>query len=471
MTLARIGFLRSSRTKPSGFGGRPRKHSPGDGDEGAEHTMSQVNRRQFLGRIGSGALTIPAVGLGALRIAESSGLAAFQGVAASYDLVIAGGRMIDPSQNLSAERDVAIVGGRIAKVDVHIPRDQARRVFDATGKIVTPGLIDLHSHVYSYGTSYSVDPDVIGVQSGVTTVVDAGTTGSATFPAFRKFVVDAARTRVYALLNISTIGTLVVIDEIGFLDPKLIDVPGAVATILANRDRIVGVKVVLNGTHGELQRELPVVKAARAVADATGLPIMMHWSNEPELLALLRKGDILTHPFNPVMSPFGNLFGTRESQADRVLPQILALKERGIWTDGQLANTHHGWDISEKAMQLGWVPDVISTDLARMPDGRPASVLLPMSEYLQLGLPLERVIAGVTANPARALQFPKTIGTLKPGVAADVAVLELTKGRFEVTDRYGKTRVLTQMLAPVATVKDGVMLKGAAAPPVAGTAR
>jgi dihydroorotase len=431
--------------------------------------VSRPNRREFLGRIGSAALAIPTGRLGALGTSvDKTGFQASQGVSpVTYDLLIAGGRVIDPSQNVSAERDVAILGGKIARVDANIPRGQARQVFDATGKIVTPGLIDLHTHVYRYGVSFSVDPDLVGIQSGVTTVVDGGTAGAAMFPGFRKHVIDVSPTRIYALLNISTIGLLVVTNQqIGYLDPSLIDVRGTIRTILANRDRIVGIKVVLMGTRRDLPRDLATMKAAREAADATGVPIMMHWSVEPELLALLKKGDILTHPFNPVLpetmpNAFPNVFGGPGTQADKVLPQILALKERDIWTDGQLGNTHHTWELSEKAMKQGWVPDVLSTDVARAPDGSPASVLIPMSQYLHLGLPLERVVACVTTNPARAINAPEKIGTLEPGATADVAVLELAKGRFEFSDTTGKTRVLTQQLLPVATVKGGIFLKGA----------
>jgi dihydroorotase len=383
---------------------------------------------------------------------------------ASYDLLIAGGRVVDPSQKLSAERDVAILGGRIARIDSNIPPNQARQVFDAKGKIVTPGLIDIHTHVYKYGITLNVDSDVVGFQSGVTTVVDAGSTGSSTFQGFRKYVIDPAPTRIYALLNISTIG-LVVTNEI-YLDPRMINAGAAIRTIGANRDRILGIKVRVNGRHSDLAHDLGVMKTAREVADATGVPIMLHWTVEPEVLALLKRGDILAHPFNPPSPNQANLFGADGPQADKVLPQILALKDRGIWTDCQLGTTHHSWAISEKAMSQGWFPDAISTDMARAPDGTPASVLVPMSEFLHLGLPLEQVIAGVTTNPAKMLNFPEKLGTLEPGVTADVAVLELAQGTFEFGDGAMQTRVLKQQFVSVATVKGGIFLKGA--PPAAG---
>src|SRR5262245_14658194 len=299
--------------------------------------MSRSNRRQFLNQIGSAAIAIPALsrsGLDGVHTAsfQATGAQAGNPASAVYDLLIAGGRVVDPAQKLSAVSDVAIAGGRIARIAANIPPGQARQVFDATGKIVTPGLIDLHTHVYQYGISLGVDSDVVGFQSGVTTVLDCGSTGAGTFAGFRKYVIDRAATRIYALLNISTIG-LVVTNEI-YLDPRMIDAQAAIRTISANRDRILGVKVRVNGKHSDVAHDIEVMKVAREVSDATGLPIMMHWSLEPDLLAILKKGDILAHPFNPPSQNSANLFGADGAQAEKVVPQILALKDRGIWTDG-----------------------------------------------------------------------------------------------------------------------------------------
>jgi dihydroorotase len=198
------------------------------------------------------------------------------------------------------------------------------------------------------------------------------------------------------------------------------------------------------------------------VADATGVPIMMHWSVEPELLAMLKRGDVLAHPFNPPSMNSSNVFGNEVGpQAEKVLPQILALKDKGIWTDGQLATTHHSWEVSEKAAKQGWFPDVISTDISRTPDGQPASVLVPMSEFLHLGMPLEKVIAGATTTPAKVMNFPEKVGTLAVGTTADVAVLELQQGNFEYNDQTRQNRTLKQQFAAVATIKGGIFLKGA----------
>ena len=381
--------------------------------------MSKSSRRAFLGRLGTAAV-VPALGSlssSAFSFSAPAVASAEQGAAprVSYDLLIAGGRVIDPGQNLSAVRDVAILHGRVARIAENIPHTQARSVFDATDKIVTPGLIDLHSHVYEHGTPLGVNSDRVGIEAGVTTIVDCGTAGAAMFPGFRKFVIEGARTRIYALLNISTAGCCT--DEI-YLDPRLINIDAARAVIAEHRDLILGLKVRVRGRHEDLEHDISVMTTARELADEMGIPIMMHWSIEPDLLAILKRGDILTHPFNPVSQNNANVFGSGTTQADQVLPQILELKDRGIYTDGQLGTTHHSWEVSEKAMRQGWFPDAISTDVAHNPDGTPASVLLPMSQYLHLGLSLDQVIECVTATPAAMLNYPdegRVAGARFPG--------------------------------------------------------
>ena len=426
--------------------------------------MSKSSRRAFLGRLGTAAV-VPALGSlssSAFSFSAPAVASAEQGAApqASYDLLIAGGRVIDPGQNLSAVRDVAILHGRVARIAENIPHTQARSVFDATDKIVTPGLIDLHSHVYEHGTPLGVNSDRVGIEAGVTTIVDCGTAGAAMFPGFRKFVIEGARTRIYALLNISTAGCCT--DEI-YLDPRLINIEAARAVIAEHRDLILGLKVRVRGRHEDLEHDISVMTTARELADEMGIPIMMHWSIEPDLLAILKRGDILTHPFNPVSQNNANVFGSGTTQADEVLPQILELKDRGIYTDGQLGTTHHSWEVSEKAMRQGWFPDAISTDVARNPDGTPASVLLPMSQYLHLGLSLDQVIECVTATPAAMLNYPEKVGSLEPDSPADVAVLDLEQGRFTFADGRrddAQTRELSRLFVNVATVKGGVFVKG-----------
>ncbi len=242
-----------------------------------------LTRREWLG------------GVAAAAVWSATGSA--RAAAPSYDLIIAGGRVIDPTQRLDGPADVAIANGRIARVAAGIPAAEARRVFDARGRIVTPGLIDVHAHVYDRGIPVSIDPDRVGLPTGVTTIVDAGLAGASTFAGFRAHVIERAATRVYALLNIATIG-LVVTNEL-YLDPKLVDPQAAIRTIEQHRDLILGIKVRINGLPHEVAHDVVALGLARQAADATGLPLMLHWTHEPELLALLKAGDILTHPFNP----------------------------------------------------------------------------------------------------------------------------------------------------------------------------
>lgn len=424
--------------------------------------MLDETRRAFLGRLGAAAVAIPGVvssgGLGGLR--ASSAAAGQQPVATStmFDLLIAGGRVIDPAQNISADRDVAILHGKIARVDANIPRAQARQVYDAKGKLVTPGLIDLHTHVYEYGQTLGVNPEAVGCQSGVTTVVDCGSVGVPMWAGLRRFIIQGATTKIYALLNISSAGCC--LDEI-YLDPRLIDAKGVKRIIDENRDIILGVKVRVRGKKADVAHDVEVMKVARAVADATGTVIMSHWTDAPEVLNVLKSGDILTHPFNPPSENTANMFGFGMEQAEKVLPQVLELKARGIWTDGQLATTHTQWEVVEKAVAQGWFPDVLSTDVARNADRTPASVLAPMTAMLHFGMPLDQVIGRVTAMPAKVLNYPDKVGSLELGMNADVAILELAAGNFEMTDGRRQTRIAKQKFVSVATVKGGIFVKGA----------
>jgi dihydroorotase len=419
--------------------------------------MSRSSRRAFLGTLGAAAVALPEFRSTALRVGAdraAAAPAAGQG-AASYDLLIRGGRVIDPSQNLSGERDVAIANGKIAAVAANIPAARAREVFDARGKLVTPGLINVHAHLYRYGNSITVDPDPVGFPAGVTTAIDAGSAGASTFLGFRKYVIDTSPLRIYAMLNVSIIGNYG--NEL-YLNMSLINPAAAIRLINAQRDRILAIKVRINGIHDELAHDIEVLKKAREAADATGLPIMMHWSNEPDLLAMLKRGDILTHPFAGPSPRMPNLFGGKPGA---VLPQILELKDRGILTDGQAGSSHHLWENSEKAFSQGWYPDLISTDIGAQTPQTPNGQLLPwvMTQFLHLGLTVEQVIEHVTLTPTKVFKFPEKIGTLEPGVTADVTVIDLQQGNFELIDQQKNKRTARQKFVPVATVHGGTLTK------------
>jgi dihydroorotase len=365
-------------------------------------------------------------------------------------LLIAGGRVVDPRQGTAAPRDVAIAGGRIARIAGGIDRRQAREVYDAADKLVTPGLIDVHGHVYDSAIPTSIDPDLVGLPRGVTTIVDAGSTGASTFPGFRKYVIERARTGIYAMLNISTIG-LVVTNEL-YLDPKMIDPAAAIKVIQENPSLILGIKVRINGRDDEVAHDLDVLKKARDASDHARVPIMMHWTNEPRLLSILKKGDVLTHPFNPPRSGPSCL-----GPDGRVFPQILELKDRGIFVDFA-HGSHLLWETAEKAAQQGWYPDTISTDIHRAhiaPNGTVVDLVTTMSKFVYLGLSVEQAIERVTAVPARMLKFPEKLGTLEPGTIADVSVLSVERGSFEFLDSTRQKRVGRQRIVPAAAFKSG----------------
>ena len=402
--------------------------------------MGKILRRQFLQQAGVAAAAFAA-----------------PQTATPFDLLIAGGRVLDPARKIDAPLDVGIANSKITAVGPNLPRDRARQFFDAGGRIVTPGLIDMHGHVFDQFLPTSIDPDLVGIPKSVTTIVDAGSSGANTFPGFRKYVIERAATRVCALLNISVIG-LVVQNEI-YLDPKMIDPKAAVKTIRDNRGTVLGLKVRITGHDEDVPHDVEVLKRAREAADETGVPIMLHWTNDRSLLSILKAGDILVHPFNPARSG-PNLLGAD----DMVLPQILELRQRGIFTDFAHGN-HLQWDIAEKAARQGWFPDTISTDIHRAhaaPNGAVIDLPTTMAKFLHLGLTVNQAVEKVTATPARILKFSEKIGSLEPGSVADVSVLEIQTGGVDLLDSNRQKRTASQRIVPVATVRAGKLTLPAA---------
>jgi dihydroorotase len=413
--------------------------------------MSLPTRRDFLGTLGAAAAAVPALG--------STAFGAGGQATASYDLLIKGGRVIDPSQKLNGALDVAIAGGKVSAVAANIPADRAKQVFDAAGKLVTPGLINVHAHLYKYVYPISVDPDAVGLPAGVTTLIDAGSAGASTFPGLRKFIMEPAPTRIYAMLNISQVGNFG--NEL-YLSPTFqpINVKAAINTIINNKDKIVAIKVRINGDHAELTHDLECVKRACMVRDETGVPIVLHWTTDRELLNLLKAGDVMTHTFTIPTPKVDNIFGG-PTQADKVLPQILELKGRGIFTEGQMVNSHHMFEVSEKAFAQGWIPDLLGTDMGAVGKDMPNGILLPweMTQYLYLGLTVEQVIEKVTLTPTKVFKFAEQVGTLATGAPADVTVIDLQQGQFQLFDQKGGTRTAKQRFVPVAAVHGGTLTK------------
>jgi dihydroorotase len=410
--------------------------------------MTLRTRRVFLGQALSGAL---AFGLAApLR-----GFAKAQDPSSPrYDLLIKGGKVIDPSQNLSANRDVAISGTKIVKVAEGIPAAEARQVLDASGKVVTPGLIDAHVHVYDGVAPVGIPADPNCLAKGVTTVLDAGSAGANTFPAFRKLVIETANTRVYALLNISVFGQSSYslenpygeLLDLHYVNPKL-----AIRTIEQNRDILLGVKIRLS-RFVAADRDLKVLALAKEATDAVKLPLMVHIGDThsplSEILLLLGKGDVVTHCFHRTN---GILDGKGQ-----VLPEVKAAVARGVHLDVGHGGGSFSFDVAERALQQGVLPYTISSDVHRYNFQGPVfDLATTLSKFVHLGLTLEQVIERATANPVNVFNFPKGLGTLAEGAEADVAIFTLAEGDFTFADSYGQRRIGKRKLEPAATVKAG----------------
>ena len=363
--------------------------------------------------------------------------------AAKYDLVIKGGRVIDPGARQVAMRDVGIAGGRITAVEANLTAADAASTIDATGKLVVPGLIDIHTHVRSK------EMPSICLSNGVTSLLDAGSQGIDRIDE----VIDAAKgapNRVRILLNVARTGIL---PDGELMDISRVDVAAAQKVIAAHRDLIVGVKARLSRSVAG-KNDMEALRRAQAITAPLKLPVMIHMGDTvsplPDLLALLKPGDIVTHLYAP---PPHGIF----DEAGRVLPEVIAARKRGIWFDvgnGRIA--HITWALAESGLKEKFLPDTISTDWTDA--GRTDQVFdFPnvLSKFLLLGLPLGQVIAMGTANAARAVAPFKDLGTLRVGAIADVAVLELRDGGFEFVDNDNTKRTGKQKLFATAAIVGG----------------
>lgn len=372
--------------------------------------------------------------------------------------------MVDPSQNLSAEVDVAVAGGKVARLAANINPAEARQVLDARGKIVTPGLIDVHVHVYDGVAPLGIPADPNCIARGATTVVDAGSSGAHTFPGFRQYVVRMVETRVFALLNISVVGqsTLSTDNPFGeLLDLRYANPKLAIQTIEQNRDVILGVKIRLTrniaGDH-----DLRALALAREAADAVKLPLMVHiggtHSPVQKIVAALKKGDLITHSFR------GGEGGILDAR-DRVLPEVRAAVERGVLLDVGHGAGSFSFRTAELTFKQELLPGTISSDVHQFNVNGPVfDLATTLSKYLHLGLSLEEVVKRATSNPAKAFAFPHKPGSLRVGSLADVAVFELREGKWELTDSLGEKRTGSRKLVPVATVKGGRIYGSAVIP-------
>lgn len=372
-----------------------------------------------------------------------------------FDLLLKGGRAIDPASGLDDARDVAIEGAKIVAIAPDLPADNAARVVDASGCLVTPGLIDLHSHVYWGGTPLGVDADRLAAKSGTTTFVDAGSAGAGNILGFRRHVIERSNVRILAYLNISFPGIFafshsVMVGENG--DLRLCEPREVVAAAAEHREIVVGVKVRSGRLAGGTSGIAPVDLALEA-ADAIGLPLMAHIDEPPpgrsEVLPRLRRGDILTHCFRPF--PNAPVFAS-----GAVRPDMRLARERGVIFDIGHGMGSFDFSVARAMLADGLAPDVISSDVhLYCVDGPAFDVLVCMSKLMALGMSLADVLRAATAKPADVIGRPD-LGRLAVGGIADVAVLRETAGRFPFHDSTGGELVSDTRLISQGIVAGGV---------------
>ncbi len=371
-----------------------------------------------------------------------------------YDLVIKNGTLVDPAQGIHAEKDIAFVEGCVSSVSDNIPTDEAREVLNADGCYVTPGLIDLHVHVFHGVSHFGIEPDPTCLSRGATTVVDAGSAGADTFPGFRKYVIEVSDTRILAQLNISSQGMLT--REIGELEnPDYADVDKACRMIEQHRDIILGVKVRL--TRGSIVGEragMQPLHKAREAADAARLPMMVHpqdaWCESiDDILEVMGKRDILTHCFHDMACGILDENG-------RVRDSVHAAIERGVIFDVGHGAGSFSWDVVEKAMVQGIEPTTISSDLHVYNINGPVYDLVNVvNKFLYLGMPLDDALSKVTSVPADTILMPEKVGTLATGAWGDAVIFEMREGEFQLVDACGQVKICRQKLEPIVVIKGG----------------
>jgi dihydroorotase len=413
--------------------------------------MSALSRRDFLALSTSAAL----VGLAA----PARGA---MGPNDKYDLVIRGGEVLDPSQSLRARRDIGIRWGVIETVQEAIPAERALKSIDASGKLVMPGLIDLHSHVYPYGSAIGIPADELVQFQATTTVVSAGDAGVNNLAALRRFIVAQTRARMYAFVHIANNG----LSAFPAAELYNIDVAQTEACAMAlaeNADFLLGVKVRMSENviykHG-----LEPLKRGIQACEMCGWPakMMVHIGGVEtkqlmsEILDLLRPGDVLTHAYSGAPNIAGVF--TNIVQDGKLLPAALAAKQRGVMFDVGHGGGSFDFTVAEVAIPGGCGPDTISSDIHVFSGNSPGMPYLPnvMSKFIPLGYTVEQVVAMATIAPAKIINRAPKIGTLQIGAPGDVAIMELVEGQTSFVDTRNNRREGKLLLKPVQTVINGV---------------
>ncbi|HMA56502.1 MAG TPA: amidohydrolase/deacetylase family metallohydrolase [Pseudolabrys sp.] len=412
--------------------------------------MLKLSRRDFLISSSALALTATTPARGAM------------GPNDKFDLIIKGGDVLDPSQTLRGKRDIGIRFGKIEAVEADIPAARALRVLNADGKLVTPGLVDLHCHVYPYGSAIGIPADELIPQQCTTTCVSAGDAGANNFAAFRRHIVGQTRTRLYAFVHIANIGLAgFPIAELYNIDFAQTDT--AAKAIAENSDIVLGAKVRMSENVIAKHGVEPLKRAIAACEQAgDGMKVMCHIGGVEtrqlmsQILDLLRPGDILTHCY----SGFPNLGGdfTNIVQDGKLLPAALAAKQRGVIFDIGHGGGSFDYTVAEAAISQGTPPDTISSDIHVFSGNSPGMPYLTwvMSKFMGLGFTLEQVVAMATINPAKVINRAPKLGTLQVGAPGDVAIMELVEGPVSFVDTRNNKRDGKAYLKPVQTVTAGV---------------
>src|SRR6266516_8169201 len=404
--------------------------------------MRPVSRREFLAGAAAGGTLL---GLGAGALAQTD----------KFDLVIKGGEVLDPGQKLRARRDIGIRNAVIAALEPEIPDARAKQMLDARGKLVLPGLIDMHAHVYPQVSAIGLPADELVPYTATTTYVSAGDAGANTFSALKHYIVAQARSRIYAFVHISSIGLS------GFPVGEMLNIDHADAdlaakTLAENPELVLGVKVretvEVDGTNGLEPLRRAILACERS--GVRGACVMCHIGNAPgdltDLLDLLRPGDILTHAYSGA--------GNNTVRDGKVLGAALAAKQRGVIIDVGHGGGSFDYTVCEPALQQGFGPDTISSDIHAVSINTPGYPTLPwvMSKFLALGLPLEEVVQRATIEPAKIIGRVPGLGTLAVGAPADLAIFEYVDGpAVEFVDTRNNKKAGTKKLVPVLTVREG----------------